>query len=296
MEEEDDDSRRRRIEPRLAYGDGPAVGVHHRMRRPSAITCIFKTRRDNRGGRRDRPAPAVPDSGERSEGLHAGQRSMTRRAGRRARAPPRARHRAGLGRDGRRHGVPWRRRAGRADGKRRRDDGDARQAAAPRGQQAGRLGTRVFAPDGRPAPSSRPDVSRPPTLQRAPCLRCDARGDGGGLRGRARGVSVRPRDRGDELMSVCERDDRQISRRLPPLRKPARRAPRLHNGARLPPQAHKLRLLVLVWKRPWPNLDDVSMNLRVISSCAVRDVCTKSALRSVTTRFVVHDPHALEVR
>ena len=41
----------------------------------------------------------------------------------------------------------------------------------------------------------------------------------------------------------------------------------------------------IVWKRPWPNLDEVSMNLRVISSCAVRDVCSKSALRSVTTRF-----------
>ena len=40
-----------------------------------------------------------------------------------------------------------------------------------------------------------------------------------------------------------------------------------------------------VWKRPWPNFDEVSMNLRVTSSTALRLVCSKSDLRSVTTRF-----------
>merc|ERR1719231_2079198 len=40
-----------------------------------------------------------------------------------------------------------------------------------------------------------------------------------------------------------------------------------------------------VWKRPWPNFDEVSMNLMVISSAALRLVCSKSALRRVMMRF-----------
>lgn len=43
----------------------------------------------------------------------------------------------------------------------------------------------------------------------------------------------------------------------------------------------------LVWKRPWPNLDAVSMNLSLTSSSAVRDVCVSSERRSVMQRFLL---------
>ena len=42
-----------------------------------------------------------------------------------------------------------------------------------------------------------------------------------------------------------------------------------------------------VWKRPWPNLEDVSINLSLISSSAVREVCATRDRRRVMHRFLV---------
>ena len=42
-----------------------------------------------------------------------------------------------------------------------------------------------------------------------------------------------------------------------------------------------------VWKRPWPNLDAVSMNLSLISSSALRLVWGSSVRRSVMGRLTV---------
>ena len=41
-----------------------------------------------------------------------------------------------------------------------------------------------------------------------------------------------------------------------------------------------------VWKRPCPNLDDVSMNLSLTSSRALREVCGSSVRRRVMGRFL----------
>lgn len=40
-----------------------------------------------------------------------------------------------------------------------------------------------------------------------------------------------------------------------------------------------------VWKRPWPNLDDVSMNLRLIFSKAAFLVCTLKDWNKFNKRF-----------
>ena len=40
-----------------------------------------------------------------------------------------------------------------------------------------------------------------------------------------------------------------------------------------------------VWKRPWPNLDDVSMNLRLISSICTREKFACKERRKVRHRF-----------
>lgn len=41
-----------------------------------------------------------------------------------------------------------------------------------------------------------------------------------------------------------------------------------------------------VWNRPWPNLEDVSMNLSLISSSAFRLVCASRVRRRVMGRFL----------
>lgn len=56
-------------------------------------------------------------------------------------------------------------------------------------------------------------------------------------------------------------------------------APPFHNTARA--------LCRRTWKRPWPNLEAVSMNLSLISSSALRLVCASRLRRSVTGRFLV---------
>ena len=49
-----------------------------------------------------------------------------------------------------------------------------------------------------------------------------------------------------------------------------------------------------VWKRPWPNLDDVSMNLSVISSAALREVLLEEGLAERDNALARADDAALE--
>jgi hypothetical protein len=74
------------------------------------------------------------------------------------------------------------------------------------------------------------------------------------------------------------------------------RCPRMAGAALVPKPALPLQAAFVrpralsfssdVWKRPWPNLDEVSMNLSLTSSNALRDVCGKMDRRNVITRFL----------